>query len=502
MTFTDWLGLALMAAAVSFTLLWLIGTVLPARRHGAPATGPAREGRAVFLFEDELLTDHDAGALPDTRHELPDWQEMRQWLSGRFADLPARLDDLADEAGFCATATPPGDTARVDILRNGSTSRVTLSDPPRLCPAERHAALAERTRLADLNDALGAAPHPVWKTARDGAILWQNAACAETFTPDTLHMNVRLPEPDQTASTRFSLPGNGESAPRCFEVHSTSRAGGIIHHATDVSKIVRAETAQREFVQTLTKTFAYLSIGLAVFDKRRRLALFNPALVDLTGLPTDFLSGQPDLMGFFDTLRNRQVMPEPRSYASWRARVNEVIESARGGLYEETWSLPNDMTYRVTGRPHPDGAIAFLFEDVTPEVTLMRRYRSQIELRQAALDLLPEAVVIIGPDGIVSFCNSAASTLLGIDPDSCFADFKVPDLMHACHHALPGAAVWPEVEAALTQGTRTEPLHAHRHIAGRGTLSYRVEVLPARARMLILSLGPAVRPAPEPAVAE
>lgn len=68
-----------------------------------------------------------------------------------------------------------------------------------------------------------------------------------------------------------------------------------IYHAVDVNAVVKSEIAQRNFVQTLAKTFAQLSIGLAIFDRNGQLALFNPALIDLTELPAEFLSGRPTL---------------------------------------------------------------------------------------------------------------------------------------------------------------------------------------------------------------
>jgi hypothetical protein len=63
----------------------------------------------------------------------------------------------------------------------------------------------------------------------------------------------------------------------------------------DITEIVRAQQAQKNFVQTLTKTFATLAIGLAIFDRNRQLMLFNPALIDLPALPADFLSARPNL---------------------------------------------------------------------------------------------------------------------------------------------------------------------------------------------------------------
>jgi PAS domain-containing protein len=80
----------------------------------------------------------------------------------------------------------------------------------------------------------------------------------------------------------------------------------------DITEIVRAQQAQKNFVQTLTKTFATLSIGLAIFDRNRQLMLFNPALIDLTALTADFLSARPNLLTAFDKLWDNQIMPETK----------------------------------------------------------------------------------------------------------------------------------------------------------------------------------------------
>jgi hypothetical protein len=44
---------------------------------------------------------------------------------------------------------------------------------------------------------------------------------------------------------------------------------------------------------------------------------------------------------------------------------------------------------RVTGRPHPNGAIAFLFEDISQEVSLTRRFRTDLDLDRGILDDFP-----------------------------------------------------------------------------------------------------------------
>ncbi|MBZ8117940.1 PAS-domain containing protein [Roseovarius sp. LXJ103] len=502
-----WAALAFLALAVSFTMLWMLGVMLPKAR--APQTVPKMldEG-CVYLFQDELLFDHSARTLPigaSVSDAALEWFDLKTWLEPRFQGLPLRLDDLEDDTGLVIPARADdadNDVGEIILARSGRATRITLTDPPHDHPDERHGTLCAQAELSDLIEAFDAAPNPIWKTSTDGAVLWTNSACARLFNTAFLKGHVAIPPAGETKATRIAVPHEGSTHQTWYDIHSTARAQVVLHHATDVTKIVRAESVQKHFVQTLTKTFAYLTIGLAVFDRKRQLALFNPALMDLTSLPVDFLSGQPDLMSFFDNLRNRNVMPEPRSYASWRAQINEVIDAAEGGLYQETWTLPNDVTYRVTGRPHPDGAVAFLFEDISAEVMLAQRYRAQLDLRQSALDTLPEAVMVIGPNNMLAFCNSATTAFLGIDPDSSFADMSVADLISVCRERFEVPALWASIEAALRQRTLDTPLHQTVETSPCHSINARVEVLPGGARMLILlSHRPAQTPAPAPAPA-
>ncbi|MFY9237711.1 MAG: PAS-domain containing protein [Roseovarius sp.] len=483
----SWIALALLALAASFAMLWVLGVILPKARPSPTAPEVLDEG-CVYLFEDELLFDHSARILPGSANGAEaalEWLELKTWLEPRFNGLPARLDDLRDDTNL-VVASCTNDGGEIILARSGRTTRITLSDPTHDHPDAQHDMLCARAELADLIDAFEAAPNPIWKTSCDGAILWQNTACARVFDTAFLKAHVRVPPAGETTATRIAVPHEGSTHQTWYDIQSTARAQVVLHHATDVTKVVRAETVQKDFVQTLTKTFAYLTIGLAVFDRKRQLALFNPALIDLTALPVDFLSGQPDLMSFFDNLRNRNVMPEPRSYASWRAQINQVIDAAEGGLYQETWTMPNDVTYRVTGRPHPDGAVAFLFEDISAEVMLAQRYRAQLDLRQSALDTLPEAVMVIGPNNVLSFCNSAATDLLGIDPDSSFADMSVTDLLSVCGARFDAPKLWASVETGLRQRTHETPLFQSTEIAPGHSIDARIEVLPGGARMLIL----------------
>lgn len=64
------------------------------------------------------------------------------------------------------------------------------------------------------------------------------------------------------------------------------------------------------------------------------------------------------------------MLPEPEDYKAWRVEFAVLEKAAASGQYEETQALLNGQTYRVTGRPHPDGTVAFLMEDICAEMSL------------------------------------------------------------------------------------------------------------------------------------
>jgi hypothetical protein len=63
-----------------------------------------------------------------------------------------------------------------------------------------------------------------------------------------------------------------------------------------------------------------------------------------------------------------------------------VETAANGAAFEETWALPDGRTFRVSAAPHPDGALAFLIEDVTSDTHLKRSFRAELDA-EPALDL-------------------------------------------------------------------------------------------------------------------
>lgn len=468
-----WMPLAvLLSGLLAGAVLWGL-TRLPWPARHAPNVR-TRQPASTFLVRDGRLVDHDAGP----GFGIATWSGLKDWFDPRFDNLPATLPDPGKGEALHFPARE-GD-ASIEIGAVAGGYRITLRDPHPVSPADKHDTQLRLAGKRGFRDAMESVPVAVCAVDDDSTILWRNSRFA-AFTEDEAARLVAAVTAPGGCTAPVALPDPITGHDRQFELTLARHDDRRFLYAVDITRQVEAETMRGSFIQTLTKTFADLATGLAVFDRDRRLVLFNPALMDLTGLPVAFLSCRPALPDFFDRLRDRQVLPEPKNYASWRAQINEMIETAAGGHYAESWCLPNGLTYRITGRPHPDGAIAFLIEDITDEIALSRRSRTQIEIRQAVLDRLDAAVAVTGPDGLVMLCNRGCREMLGVDPDSSFAETGFDNLVRLCRARFPDPAFWASAAAGRQR------LQARLRDSSGAQVMARYEPLPRGFSLLVLS---------------
>lgn len=417
----DWIILAIIGiVSASLAVQWL----LPRRRERGDNFGlssPASLFDAAFLFDGDRLISHSDIAL-EGFEQVRDWADLCRLLHRDFPTFPETPDQVRREGNLVIPAIDC--TVERDVLCEwiDGIVRVQLRDRTD-CPSITQIASNDPNRLA-----MEKAPYPVWLLDHQGDVRWCNAAYVSLVRKvrdqdtDLTAPLFPVPDADQrlSAKARVSISSEFSENKLWFDLTLVDHPEGHLSYAVDINAIVEAEVAQRKFVQTMTKTFAQLPIGLAIFDRNRQLALFNPALIDLTTLPPDFLSCRPSLSSFFDRLRDQHMMPEPKNYRSWRSQMNDLLEAAEDGNYQETWSLPSGSVYSVSGRPHPDGAVAFLFEDITAEITLTRRFRSEMDLMQSILDKLADAIAVFSDDGTLAFTNFAYQQLWGDTGDTGF----------------------------------------------------------------------------------
>lgn len=477
------IGTLLVVAATAFSAsaaaLLVVAALAGRRRRGAGPTRPPAEDRApiAFLFDDETVQDATPAAsafLQRSAEAGSDWARLAGLLRHRFRGLDGALRGLAEEGRIELVPTDGGADRLVAEWRGG-LARIALVDGAEKndgALVERQSLAAIEAELETLRDVVRHGPTAIWKQSADGTVLWGNDAYfalaretlgderARSWPPPHL-----FPVAGGAASEagiapapfRARLGGEDGGAVRWFECNGYASGDEVLCYALPADSLVRAEESLREFVQTLSKTFAQLPIGLAIFDRGRRLALFNPALTDLTGLEVEFLAARPTLFAFLDRLRERRRIPEPRDYRSWRQRMVDLEAAAAGGFVQENWTLPTGQTYRVSGRPHPDGAVAFLFEDITAEISLTRRFRSEIELGQTVIDSLDEAIAVFSPAGVLTVSNAAYSALWEVEPAVTLNEIGILEATRLWQSRSEPTPIWGDARDFLAErGERAE----------------------------------------------
>lgn len=386
-----------------------------------PCTYAFRDG---YLVSDRSETDP---FLPDPVDRVAAWGDLRDTLAALNHDVGPGMDALRARGDSFLVICRIGDD---DLSISGrfdqghctlSIAAATPDSGRRLMDIAGLDAMTEELDL--LRHALDFDDVALWREDDAGQIVWANKAYFDLLArsgsgDESMVWPIRRifdiadgPTPAAGETRRVSMEMPGHADPLWFERAVLSYRQGSLHAARPIDRLVAAETSLRDFVQTLSRTFAQLPIGLAIFDQRRELVLFNPALVTISTLPFDWLSSRPDLFAFLDGLREHQRMPEPKDYKEWRAEIAALEQAARDGTYQELWTLPNGQSLRVVGRPHADGAVAFLFEDISQEVTLTRKFRGDLDLYQAVMDDTPEALAVFAKDGQLVMSNAAYTAM-------------------------------------------------------------------------------------------
>lgn len=402
----------------------------------APGGGPSRAlagGSDIlseprrFRFRNGYLVEHSdnvAFLLPAPIDCLRAWEQLESALEMVNAGMPAALEALRGQGRAFKLSGPLG-RDRIVVLgsREGSDLRVTVA-----AAEERHSSVridlptleGMESEIAVLSRAGDTSPAPGWAVDAEGRVVWANAAyrdlvarCegADAAAGWPLRALFPLAEGQPAGASRRKVRDRAGDE-HWFEITVSAAEGGLRHaHALSLEGVIRAEESLRAFIQTLTKSFAHLPTGLAIFDRAGELALFNPALVDMTDLDAAWLSRKPRLADVIDALRDRHRIPEPRDYKAWRDGLAGMGHAGGAAAHQEIWTLPGETTYRVTARPQGDGAMTLLLEDVSADIAATRRHREERDVLARLLDDVDEALVVFDAQGERIVANGAAAAL-------------------------------------------------------------------------------------------
>ena len=314
-------------------------------------------------------------------------------------------------------------------------------------------------RFAALLDSL---PHPVWTVSAGGALVWANkawlAAVDATSIEDAAARKLvfdrastaQIDEASKAGAPREALrwaPMNGQR--RAFRITAQPLDGGDLGvWALDATAVEDTREALKRHVEAHDETLNHLGDAVAIFSAAKKLTFYNTAFAQLWGLEPAWLAENPSHGEILDRLRQRRRLPETADYSRWKSDELSRYE-ALGAAPDDLWTLPDGRTLRVVRQPHPLGGILLLFSDITGELRLKAQYNALIQVQQATLDKLNDAVAVFGSDGRLLIHNEAFERFWNITGGALEAAFDFDGVVELCVHRLHDPVFWRELKGRV-----------------------------------------------------
>ena len=470
---------ALLLAGAAGAAILAVGAALWARRAGdvgdeamqaklAEAERAVRAGEAAAeAFESALVTLSAGGARLLAGEESLALCADRLGAQGgdaaavlaalRVGDPhhAAQLDALAQTGAPCAFEvwTAAGGVS-VEGRATGALAFL------RLAPlAGVEAGLPTAQRLAAFIDARSS---PAWIAAADGAPAFANRAWLEAAGAETLKVarekgltfdrgadefaREAARSGERREAVRWAAAGGQR---RAFRLTAEPLEGGqAAVWSEDVTEAEEAAESLKRNTEAQDQTLNQIREGVAIFGRDRRLQYNNAAFAELWGLEPAWLAERPTHAELLDRLRQRRRLPESADYAKWRAGELAAYEALAPA--EDLWRLPDARTLRVVRQPHPWGGLLLLFSDITDELKLKAEFNALIQVQQATLDKLTDAVAVFSSDGRLRLHNDAFERFWNVTAAELAAAADFEGVEELALRRLHDRQFWRDLKARVT----------------------------------------------------
>jgi signal transduction histidine kinase len=476
MTSSD-LILAATAGAVCLALcatLWALSqrrqfeshvTRLRARNHALEDRLTDSQG-AAEAFEAAVIAIHETGAHLISGEDAlvacakildapVDAQSVVAALVQADPDHAQKLAALFQRGESCAfEARGPRGGVLVEGRAAGARAWLRLATA-----AASETGLPDSERFAAFMDGM---VEPAWISGADGAPAWGNAAYLRVVGAATAGDAARDGKSVDRAADALAVEaakaGELREAVRWVPIDGRRRAlrfsaqpldgGGVGVFSADVTEVEDMRDALRKHVAAHDETLNHIADAVAIFSQTRRLAFHNTAFADLWGLEPAWLADRPTHGEVLDRLRQRRRLPETVDYAKWKAAELARYEDL-GPQADEMWDLPDGRTLRVVRQPHPLGGMLLLYSDITGELRLKAQYNALIQVQQATLDKLNDAVAVFGSDGRLRLHNEAFETFWNVSAQALEAAVDFEGVVELCVPRLHDLSFWRELKGRV-----------------------------------------------------
>ena len=346
---------------------------------------------------------------------------------------------------------------------------------------------------------LDAQPTPAWISGLDGKPTWANRAWLEAAGASTVEAAAEkglafdggteslLAEAAQAGHSKEALRwATLKGARRAFKVTAAPLEGGqIAAWALDITEAEETREALKRHVAAHDETLNRLADAVAIFSPSRRLAFHNTAFAELWGLEPAWLADRPTHAELLDRLRQTRRLPETDDYSKWKAAELTHYDDTEAAP-DDLWTLPDGRTLRVVRQPHALGGLVMLFSDVTGELRLRAQYNGLIQVQQATLDKLNDAVAVFGSDGRLRLHNEAFERFWNITPAQLAGAADFNGVVELCLPRVHDLQFWNDLKARVgdPDPQARVPVSGETRTSDRRVVTYQSRPLPDGATLI------------------
>jgi signal transduction histidine kinase len=366
-----------------------------------------------------------------------------------------RLGQLLNSGAPCRFTAWAGDRA-VTVDGGPAGGLVWL----RLAFDSQAAPVAADDRLTEF---VNAEADPAWVARADGRLVWANrawlAAVDAASVEDALERNLGFDKAADALVVEAAQAGAPRETVRWTTLRGQRRAlrivaspldgGDVGVRATDVTEAEGLREAVRRHARAHDETLNHIADAVAIFGADKHLAFHNTAFANLWGLEPAWLAEAPTHGELLDRLRQRRRLPETADYAAWKAGELAHYETVDQGP-DDLWTLPDGRTLRVVRQTHPLGGLLLLFSDMTGELRMKAQYNALIQVQQATLDKLNDAVAVFASDGRLRLHNEAFERFWNVSSTQLDDAGDFDGVAQLCVPRLHDMAFWRELKGRVT----------------------------------------------------
>src|SRR5271154_1266590 len=298
--------------------------------------------------------------------------------------------------------------------------------------------------LDGLRGALETADMPAWTRDGLGRIVWCNVAYARAVdAPDAvaaIDSGGEIFDPAVRREAAAALKETGAwkrrapvvvgGARRTFDAAEARSQVGSAGVARDVSEIVALKADMERNEDDYSRMIDRLSTAVAIFDKSKRLTLYNAAYRQIWSLEPAFLDQGLSDGEILDRLLAKGQLPEQVGFRAWKAQQLSAYQAIEPS--ESVWHLPDGRALRVVTSPNPKGGVTYLYDDATQSYALASQVTALTHVQGETLDALKEGVAAFGADGRMKLFNPAFAALWRFDPAVLSARPHIDEIARSC----------------------------------------------------------------------